>query len=44
MIKIETKRQYIMELSERNFPDLHAMMQDEQTMCAWEGVFSEPEI
>jgi RimJ/RimL family protein N-acetyltransferase len=33
-----------MELSERNLPDLRAMMQDEQIMYAWEGALSDAEI
>jgi RimJ/RimL family protein N-acetyltransferase len=44
MIKIETKRQYLMELSEKNLPDLRAMLRDAQTMYAWEGALSEAEI
>ena len=44
VIKIETKRQYLMELSDRNLPDLRSMMQNEQVMYAWEGALSESEI
>ena len=43
MIKIETKRMYLMEMSEANMPDLRAILQDEQTMYAYEGAFSEGE-
>ena len=41
MIKIETKRLYLMELTETNIPDLRAILQDEETMYAYEGAFSE---
>jgi len=44
MTKIETKRQYLMELDEKNLPGLYAMLQDEQMMNAWYGVLSESEI
>jgi len=43
MIKIETKRMYLMELREANLPDLRAILQDEQTMYAYEGAFNEDE-
>jgi RimJ/RimL family protein N-acetyltransferase len=44
MIKIESKRQYIMELSDKHLPDLRSMMQNEQVMYAWEGSLSDAEI
>jgi RimJ/RimL family protein N-acetyltransferase len=44
MIKIETKRQYLTELSDKNLPDLRAMMQDERVMYAWEGALNDAEI
>jgi DHA3 family macrolide efflux protein-like MFS transporter len=43
MTKIETKRLYLMELKEADMPDLRAILQDEQTMYAYEGAFSEDE-
>ena len=44
MIKIETKRQYIMELWDRDLPELSALLQDDQTMSDLGGVFSNTEI
>jgi len=43
MIKIETKRMYLMELREADMPDLRAILQDEETMYAYEGAFNEDE-
>ena len=43
MIVIETKRLYLMEMTEANMPDLRAILQDDQTMYAYEGAFSEEE-
>jgi RimJ/RimL family protein N-acetyltransferase len=43
MIAIETKRLYLMELKEADMPDLRTILQDEQTMYAYEGAFSEDE-
>lgn len=40
MIKIETKRLYLRELTESDMTDLSAIMRDEQTMYAYEGAFS----
>jgi len=43
MIKIETKRLYLMELREADMHDLRAILQDEQTMYACGGALSEDE-
>lgn len=43
MAKIETPRLYLTELSEADMPDLRAILQDGQTMYAYEGAFSEDE-
>ena len=43
MIKIETKRMYLMKLREADMPELRAILQDDQTMYAYEGAFNEDE-
>ena len=40
---LETQRLTLRELSQADYPALAAIMQDEQTMCAYEGAFSDEE-
>ena len=43
-IILQTQRLYLRELSSADFPALCRIMQDEKTMYAYEGPFSDKEV
>lgn len=43
-MRLETERLYMRELEQSDFPALCRILQDEETMYAYEGAFSDPEV
>ena len=43
-MRLETERLYMRELERSDFPALCRILQDEETMYAYEGAFSDPEV
>lgn len=43
-MRLETDRLYMREMNQVDFNSLCKILQDEETMCAYEGVFSKDEV